>query len=160
MISYAGWPNCALYRSGSRKRRAACSSFRPTAPAFSSDHSPHSDARSMRASTRSPAAAIAASVRAGSAVVLTTPIVRHNHSASRGSRRSVANNLVDEHSAAVTQHPAELRVGSLEVGDVHQDVTTPDEVGGSLLDRQRLRRSEREADAARPHQHPAIRALP
>jgi hypothetical protein len=43
----------------------------------------------------------------------------------------------------------ELGVRPLEVGDVQQDVATPDEVGGPIFDRQRLRATENEADVPR-----------
>src|SRR5205085_9812547 len=39
---------------------------------------------------------------------------------------------------AGAQHPVELRVRALEVGDVDQDVATPDEVGALVLQRERL----------------------
>jgi hypothetical protein len=46
--------------------------------------------------------------------------------------------LVNERPAAVAQHPAELGVRALEVGDVLEDAAAPDEVGALVLERERL----------------------
>ena len=54
--------------------------------------------------------------------------------------------MIEEHTAAAPQNTLELGIRLLEVGDVDEDVSTPDEIDGAAFDGKRFGGAEDELD--------------